>query len=79
MPGRPHTGHFQIGQMSDKLWKWLDNGDVEFRVGGLLRPGGTRNPLLRAGFRLFGARQRERFYGEACRRMVTLTSAQLAG
>jgi NAD(P)-dependent dehydrogenase (short-subunit alcohol dehydrogenase family) len=70
-------GHFEMGQMNYELWKWIDNGDVEFRVHGVWRPGGTRNPFLIIGFRLFGPYQRERFYAAACRRMVALTTARL--
>jgi hypothetical protein len=63
--------------MNYELWKWLDNGDVEFRVHGVWRPGGTRNPFLIIGFRLLGPHQRERFYAAACKRMVSLTTARL--
>ena len=74
---RTLRGHFEMGQMNYEIWKWLDNGDVEFRVHGLWRPGGTRNPFLLVGFRVFGPRQRERFYASACQRMVVLTTARL--
>lgn len=74
---RTLRGHFEMGQMNYEVWKWLDNGDVEFRVRGVWRPGGTRNPFLVLGFRLFGPRQRERFYASACRRMVALTCSRL--
>lgn len=30
-------GHFEMGQMNYELWKWLDNGDVAFRVRGVWR------------------------------------------
>lgn len=75
---RTLRGHFEMGQMNYELWKWLDNGEVEFRVHGVWRPGGTRNPFLIIGFRLFGPSQRERFYASACRRMVEMTCARLA-
>lgn len=76
---RTLRGHFEMGQMDYEIWKWQDNGDVEFRVRGYWRPGGTRNPFVALGFRLFGPRQRERFYKAACRRMVELTTARLEG
>jgi hypothetical protein len=75
---RTLRGHFEMGQMNYELWKWLDNGDVEFRVHGVWRPGGTRNPLLIIGFRVFGPRSRERFYAAASERMVSMTKARLA-
>ena len=71
-------GHFEMGQMNYEVWKWLDNGDVEFRVHGVWRPGGTRNPLLIIGFRIFGPASRERFYRSACERMVSMTTSRLA-
>lgn len=71
-------GHFEMGQMNYEVWKWLDNGDVEFRVHGVWRPGGTRNPLLIIGFRIFGPASRERFYAAACERMVSMTTSRLA-
>jgi NAD(P)-dependent dehydrogenase (short-subunit alcohol dehydrogenase family) len=71
-------GHFEMGQMNYELWKWLDNGDVEFRVHGVWRPGGTRNPILILGFRIFGPRSRERFYATALQRMLSMTTARLA-
>ena len=74
---RTLRGHFERGQMNYELWKWIDNGDVEFRVHGVWRPGGTRNPFLIIGFRLVGPHQRERFYAAACERMVALTTARL--
>ena len=74
---RTLRGHFEMGQMNYELWKWLDSGDVEFRTHGVWRAGGTLNPFVLLGFRVFGPHQRERFYAAACRRMVALTSARL--
>jgi hypothetical protein len=74
---RTLRGHFEMGEMNYELWKWTDNGDVEFRTRGVWRPGGTRNPFVLIGFRVLGPRQRERFYAAACRRMVALTTARL--
>ena len=76
---RTLRGHFEMGQMDYEVWKWQDTGEVEFRVRGYWRPGGSRNPLIRLGFRLFGPRQRERFYAAAARRIVELTTARLEG
>ena len=74
---RTLKGHFEMGEMNYELWKWLDTGDVEFRTRGVWRPGSLRNPFIGIGFRVFGPRQRERFYDAACRRMVELTCARL--
>lgn len=74
---RTLRGHFEMGEMNYELWKWRDTGDVEFRTRGVGPPGSLRNPFVGIGFRVFGPRQRERFYDAACRRMVELTCARL--
>jgi len=49
--------HFEMGEMHYQVWKWLDNGDVEFRLKAYSRSA-TSGPLwLRLGFRLVGRRQ----------------------
>jgi uncharacterized protein (UPF0548 family) len=70
-------GHFEEGRMHYELWKWLDTGDVEFRLHAFSRAA-TSGPLLpRLGFRLLGRRQQLRFYRSCCRRMRRLTETQL--
>lgn len=76
---RTLRGHFEMGQIDYEVWKWQDNGDVEFRVRGYWRPDGTRNPFIALGFRLFGPRERERYYESASQRMLELTAARLQG
>jgi hypothetical protein len=63
--------------MAWEVWKWLDTGDVEFRIHSYSRmvPGG--NPVTRLGFRLFGQRERRRYLTAACRRIRELTEASL--
>jgi uncharacterized protein (UPF0548 family) len=70
-------GHFEMGQMDYEVWKWLDTGDVEFRIHAYSRAAGSGSLVLRLGFRLVGRRQQLGFYRAACRRIATLTSAQL--
>jgi uncharacterized protein (UPF0548 family) len=70
-------GHLEMGQMDYETWKWLDSGQVEFRVQAFSRAARRRNPLVRLGFRLFGRRQQLKFYRRACARMVRLTEAEL--
>jgi uncharacterized protein (UPF0548 family) len=74
---RTLEGHFEQGQMHYELWKWLDSGDVEFRLRAVSRPA-AHGPLLpRTGFRLFGRTHQLRFYRQVCRRAKRLTEAQL--
>ena len=70
-------GHFEQGEMHYQVWKWLDTGEVEFRLYAFSKAAETGPPLLRAGFRLFGRPHQLRFYRQACRRVRRLTEAQL--
>ena len=74
---RTLEGHFEEGQMHYEIWKWLDTGDVEFRLFAFSRPARSGPLLLRTGFRLFGRPQQLRFYRQVCRRARRLTEAQL--
>ncbi len=74
---RTLEGHFEMGEMRYEVWKWLDDGAVEFRLHAYSRPA-TSGPLwLRLGFRLVGRRQQLAYYRSACRRMRRLTESQL--
>lgn len=70
-------GHFEEGRMHYELWKWLDSGDVEFRLHAFSRPARTGPLLLRVGFRLFGRTKQLRFYRQIARRAKRLTEAQI--
>jgi hypothetical protein len=76
---RTLEGHLEMGQMDYEVWKWLDSGDVEFRIAAWSKPARIRNPLVRLGFRLFGRRMQLRFAHRALARMRTLVEAELAG
>jgi len=69
---RTLQGHLEMGQMDYELWKWLDSGEVEFRIHVVSRPARIPNPLVRLGFRIFGRRQQVRFAKRACERMACL-------
>jgi uncharacterized protein (UPF0548 family) len=71
---RTLQGHLEAGQMDYEVWKWLDNGDVEFRIRVYSRPAAIRNPFVRLGFRLFGRREQLKFARHACERMARLTA-----
>lgn len=68
-------GHYETGEMSFEARKWLDTGEVEFRIHATSRPTRIPNPLHRIGFRLFGRRLQRRFARRACSRMAALVAA----
>jgi uncharacterized protein (UPF0548 family) len=74
---RTLQGHFEEGEMLYELRKWLDSGDVEFRLHAVSRPARSGPLVLRLGFRLLGRTQQLRFYRQVCRRVKRLTEAQL--
>ena len=74
---RTLEGHFEMGEMHYQVWKWLDDGDVEFRIHAYSRPATTGPLWLRLGFRAFGRRQQLAYYRNACRRVRRLTESQL--
>jgi len=74
---RTLQGHLEMGQMDYEVWKWLDDGTVEFRVHRFSRRARVGNPVVRLGLRLFGRREQVRFARRACWRMARLTAAAL--
>ncbi len=70
-------GHFEQGQIHYEIWKWLDTGDVEFRLHAFSRVADSGPLVPRLGYRIVGRRQQMDFYRRACRRMRTLTEAEL--
>ena len=70
-------GHFEEGQMHYEVWKWLETGDVDFRLHAFSRTARTGPPLLRLGYRLVGRHEQLDFYRQVCLRMRRLTVAEL--
>jgi uncharacterized protein (UPF0548 family) len=71
-------GHFERGQMDFSVWKWLNDGAVEFRIHAVSRRApGVGNRLVRFGFRLVGRRKQVRFARRACERMTELVEREL--
>jgi len=66
-------GHFEEGEMSWQVLKWLDSGEVAFRVRAQSRPSREANLVQRLGFRLVGRREQLRFYDSCCERVRRLT------
>jgi uncharacterized protein (UPF0548 family) len=75
---RTLQGHLEMGQMDYEVRKWLDSGQVEFRIHAFSRPARIPNPVIRLGFRVFGRWVQRRFARHACARMARLTAAALA-
>lgn len=70
-------GHFEQGRMHYEVWKWLDTGEVQFRLHAVSRVAQSGPWLLRAGFRIVGRVNQLQFYRRVCRRARRLTEAQL--
>jgi uncharacterized protein (UPF0548 family) len=77
-PYRTLEGHVEQGEMSWEVWKWLDSGEVRFRIQSRSRFAGARNPFTSLGVRLFGQRERHRYLTGAGRRIARLTREALA-
>lgn len=71
-------GHVERGKMDWLVWKWLDDGSVEFRIHVVSRRAKVRNPIVRLGFRIFGRSRQQRFARRACERMGELVERELA-
>lgn len=72
------AGHVERGQMGYAVWKWLDDGAVEFRIHVVSRRAKVRNPIVRLGFRIVGRGEQVRFARRACERMGELVERELA-
>jgi uncharacterized protein (UPF0548 family) len=71
-------GHFEAGRMDYEVRKWLDTGEVDFRIHAYSRTAHIANPVVRLGFRLFGRKKQTQFARHACERMRRLTERELA-
>jgi uncharacterized protein (UPF0548 family) len=76
---RTLRGHLERGQMSYEVWKWLDTGEVEFRIAAVSHRAKVGNPLVRLGFALLGRREQLKFYRHTCQVMAARTAAAAAG
>ncbi|HEY4277032.1 MAG TPA: DUF1990 family protein [Conexibacter sp.] len=78
-PYQTLQGHIEQGEMSWEVWKWLDTGEVQFRVHSYSRLINSSNPFTTIGVRLFAQRQRDRFLTSAGRRVRELADVALQG
>jgi hypothetical protein len=70
---RTLAGHFERGQIDYEVWKWLDTGEVEFRIDAVSQAARGSHPLVDVGFRIFGRGRQKKFARNACERMAKLT------
>jgi uncharacterized protein (UPF0548 family) len=76
---RTLRGHVEEGQMDWQVWKWLDTGEVQFRVHAVSRTARIPNPFVRVGFWALRAHERMLFLDSTDRRMRKLTEIGLEG
>jgi uncharacterized protein (UPF0548 family) len=71
-------GHLEMGRLDYTVVKLCDTGDVQFRLHAVSRPAEIPNPVIRAGFRVFGRHLQRRFARTAGERMARLVRERLA-
>jgi hypothetical protein len=76
---RTLQGHLERGQMDYQVWKWLDTGEVEYRIHAVAHVAETRSAVLNLGFRLVGRREQVLFARRCAGRMERLVELQLEG
>ena len=59
------------------MWKWLDSGEVEFRVRAVSATGADPQPVIRIGYRLVRGHERRVFLDGVRRRMRTFVQVGL--
>jgi hypothetical protein len=67
------------GQMDYQVWKWVDTGEVEFRIHAVSQLARIRDPLLNVGFRLVRRREQTRFARRSAARMEELVRHRVLG
>ncbi len=66
------NGHFEMGEITFEVWKYLETGEVEFRIHAYSKPAHISNPFYRLGFRIFGRSLQKRFGATSLERMQRL-------
>lgn len=62
-------GHLERGRMDWSVWKWLDDGGVEFRIHAVSRRAAIRNPVVALGMTVFGRAMQLAFTVRSQRRL----------
>ncbi|CAN5902438.1 hypothetical protein BH23ACT10_BH23ACT10_11840 [soil metagenome] len=74
---RTLDGHLERGQMNFEVRKWLDTGEVEFRIDAYSQRAHIDNPVVRFGMWVFGRSQQLRFARHALQRMQRLVDRRM--
>jgi uncharacterized protein (UPF0548 family) len=74
---RTLQGHVEKGQMDWQVWKWLDTGEVQFRVHAVSRTAPIANPIVRLGFWILRDHERSAFLDSTDRRIRAFTELAL--
>ena len=74
---RTLEGHLERGQMDYEVRKWLDTGEVEFRIHVVSRAAKIPDLVTRCGFLVFGRWLQVRFARRSARRMRAMVEAEL--
>lgn len=74
-----HTleGHFEMGQATFTVWKFLESGTVQFRFNAYSKVAHIPNIFYRIGFRLFGRTLQKRFAKQIQQRMQMIVTQRL--
>ncbi|MDZ4765360.1 MAG: DUF1990 family protein [Chloroflexota bacterium] len=75
---RTLQGHFEMGEITFEVWKFIETGEVEFRMNAYSKPASISNPFYRLGFHLFGRGLQKRFADTALTRMQQLVIQRVA-
>lgn len=70
-------GHFEKGEMTFEVWKFLETGAVQFRIHAYSQPDRIRNPFYRIGFKLFGRTMQKKFAHRALERMQQFVAEEV--
>ena len=74
---RTLQGHLEMGQMDYTVLKWMDTGEVEFRIDAFSKPARIDNIIVRLGFAIFGRYMQRRFARHALARMREVVRDEL--
>lgn len=74
---RTLEGHFEMGEITFEIWKYLASGEVEFRIHAYSKPTLIRNIFYRIGFWMFGRSLQVRFARTAMERMQKIVISRL--
>ncbi len=72
------AGHFEMGEITFELWKFLESGEIEFRIHAYSKTNFIPNPFYRLGFRIWGRGLQRRFGHTALERMQQLVIQRVA-